>query len=195
MKKRTPPYLLASALLCSGCVPGDNNPYMPAGPKQHPVVELPDATTTAVAERAEPRTESSGPIIHKMGEQLSVGYISYVVWRAKWTNQLSNGRFPNATFLLLFVGVRNDDTKPRTIPPFTLIDENGSEYARSVSWLEDEIGTHDALNPRVQTQGTIVFDIPRDRKYKLKVSGGYSHTAGGDLSIADELFEIVITHQ
>lgn len=130
------------------------------------------------------------PKYHKMEETVSIGYTSYVVWRARWADRLSNNQFldqpPDASYLFLDITVRNDDTKARTIPPFKLIDENGAEYEPSSKAfaVEGSIGPLQSLNPSVQKQGTIVFDVPKERKYKLKVSGGF-------WSAADALIEIV----
>ena len=44
----------------------------------------------------------------------------------------------------------------------------------SKAWAVDgSIGVLESLNPSVKTQGFIVFDVPTNHKYKLKVSGGY----------------------
>ncbi len=65
--------------------------------------------------------------------------------------------------------------KARAITPFNLIDENGAEYeTSSKAWsVDNSIGALDSLNPSVQKQGIIVFDVPVNHTYKLKVSGGY----------------------
>ncbi len=78
-------------------------------------------------------------------------------------------------FLFVELTIRNNDKKARTIPSFELIDENGAEYeTTSKGWrVEGSIGVMDSLNPDVKKRGTIVFDVPQNRKYWLKVSGGY----------------------
>ncbi len=117
--------------------------------------------------------------IYKEGDTVSVGYTSYAVWRSWWSNRLSNNRYidnqPDAMFLFVELSVRNDDKKARTIPPFNLIDENGAEYeTSSKAWsVDNSIGALDSLNPSVQKRGVIVFDVPTNHTYKLKVSGGY----------------------
>jgi hypothetical protein len=87
------------------------------------------------------------------------------------------------------LSVRNDDKKPRNIPPFKLIDNRGAEYqTSSKAWgVEDNIGVIESLNPSVTKNGLIVFDVPKSRSYKLKVSGGY-------WSKEDALIEIVTTN-
>jgi RNA polymerase subunit RPABC4/transcription elongation factor Spt4 len=116
---------------------------------------------------------------YKMGQSVSIGYTSYAVWKAYWSDKLSDNEFmneaPNATYLFIKLTVRNDDKKARTIPPFKLYDENGAEYeTTSKSWsVEGSIGMLEDLNPSVQKTGLIVFDVPKNHNYKLKVSGGY----------------------
>jgi hypothetical protein len=117
--------------------------------------------------------------IYKEGDTVSIGYTSYAVWESHWSTRLSDNQFlnekPNAMFLFVELTVRNNDNKPRTIPPFKLIDENGAEYETSSNaWgVEGSIGILESLNPKVEKRGYIVFDIPTNHQYKLKVSGGY----------------------
>ena len=121
----------------------------------------------------------SEPLIHKMKETVNVGYTSYEVWSTRWSTQLSNNQFlnqrPDATYLIIEVSVRNNDTKPRTIPPFKLLDKNNAEYETSSNALmvEGNIGPLDSLNPGVTKQGLIVFDVPEKHSYRLIVSGGF----------------------
>ena len=116
---------------------------------------------------------------HKMGKTFTVGYTSYSVWRAWWSNRLSDNRFldepPNAAYLFIDLSVRNNDKKARTIPSFELVDHRGAEYEQesSATTLDGAIGLFDSLNPGVSKQGFIVFDVPRQDTYRLKVSGGY----------------------
>lgn len=117
--------------------------------------------------------------VYKERETVNIGYTSYAVWRSWWSYRLSDNEFldqrPDAMFLFVELIVRNDDKKPRSIPPFKLIDENGAEYeTSSKAWVvEGSIGVLDSLNPGVKKQGFIIFDVPQSHNYKLKVSGGY----------------------
>lgn len=117
--------------------------------------------------------------VYSEGKTISIGYTSYLVSRSYWSNRLSSNEFldqkANANWLFVQLSVRNDDKKARSVPPFKLIDENGAEYeSSSHGWaVEGSIGVLDSLNPNVQKQGFVVFDVPKERKYKLKVSGGY----------------------
>ena len=123
--------------------------------------------------------DKSKIVNHKEGDTVHIGYTAYVVWRSWWSSKLSDNQFldakPNAMFLFIELTVRNDDKQARTIPPFKLIDENGAEYETdSKGWaVEGSLGILDSLNPEVKKQGFIVFDVPQNHSYKLKVSGGY----------------------
>lgn len=118
----------------------------------------------------------------KEGDSVHVGYTTYAVWRSWWSNTLSDNPYlntsPNASYLFVELTVRNDDKKARMVPPLKLIDENGAEYDASAhGWaVKGAIGILESLNPSVSKQGFVVFDVPRDRSYKLKLSGGFWST-------------------
>lgn len=127
----------------------------------------------------EPEQSSSEKQSYAEGEGFHVGCTSYIVWQSWWSCQLSENRFlnqrPNATYLFVELTVRNDDKTARMIPPFTLIDDGGAEHRTSSGgWaVEGSISALDTLNPFVTKQGFIVFDVPRNQNYHLKVSGGF----------------------
>ena len=139
---------------------------------------FPSSTSSSTGVRSSAPTQNTNSTF-KIGETAHIGYTSYVVWKAFYQNQLSNNPYlnqaPDATFLFVDITVRNDDKKARTIAPFKLVDENGSEYeTSSKSWSVDgSIGVLDSLNPEVEKRGYIVFDVPRGKHYKLEISGGY----------------------
>jgi len=70
------------------------------------------------------------PNVYQIGNRISVGTMSYAVLNAKWTARLTDNQLmdspPDAAFLILELQVTNIDLKPRTIPPFKLVDENGA---------------------------------------------------------------------
>ena len=117
--------------------------------------------------------------VHSEGETVSVGYMTYSVGPSQWLNRLSElplpGLRPNAIFLAIEITVRNDDKEPRTIPRFELVDEKGATYETSGSapFLGDAIGPAYDLNPSVTTKGRILFDVPKERVYRLKLLGGF----------------------
>ena len=114
--------------------------------------------------------------IFKQGEVVRVGYTSYVVTATGWSTRLNSfAEKPDAMFLMVQMSVCNKDTKARTIPPFYLIDQLGREYeASSKGWaMKGTITSIDSLNPNVIKSGGVIFDVPKNNTYKLKVSGGY----------------------
>jgi Domain of unknown function (DUF4352) len=125
------------------------------------------------------RPTSTPSPVYDQGQSVHVGYMSYAVWSSRWTSRLNDDSYltspPNAMYLVVNLTVRNNDQKERTVPPFSLVDELGREYGTSdKSWRASEaIGMIENLNPSVSKHGNLVFDVPRGRAYKLKVSGGY----------------------
>jgi len=116
--------------------------------------------------------------IYKEGDTVSFGCTSCAVSQSGWLTPLSNNLpyQPDAMFLLVELTVRNDCKEPRWIHPlFRLIDENEAEYWTCINPFvgPDKGPSVDwgfALNPGVQKHGHIVFDVPQNHKYKLKVS-------------------------
>ncbi len=144
-------------------------------PSTTPTNPKPAARSASTAtEKPEPKEK-----VYKMGDSVHVGYTTYALWKAWWSDRLSNNQFlnqpPNAKFLFIDITVRNNDKKARTIPPFKLIDEDGAEYdSDSSAWaIEGALGLLTDLNPSVSKQGFVVFDVPPERTYKLKVDGGF----------------------
>jgi hypothetical protein len=132
--------------------------------------ESQEATATpAVAERTP----------YNQGDSFTVGYTSYAVWSSWWQGNLSSNEFldrhPNAAFLFVKVTIRNNDRQARMVPPFKLVDENNCEYEADsgASILPGAVSILESLNPSVQKDGFIVFDVPTGHTYRLKVSGGY----------------------
>ena len=117
--------------------------------------------------------------VFKEGDAIKVGYTTYQVTGSWWTNSISENPYmnqaPNASYLAVEVAVRNDDKKERMVPPFYLVDAQGTEYSTSSNqiYLDGALGILESLNPNVRTQGYILFDVPKRNDYKLKVDGGY----------------------
>ncbi|HYJ89963.1 MAG TPA: DUF4352 domain-containing protein [Pyrinomonadaceae bacterium] len=116
---------------------------------------------------------------HATGENVKVGYMEYKVFDSWFTNQLSDKGYPNtppdAQYLFVDLQMQNDDKEQRTVPEFKLIDENNAEYGTTdKAWgMDGSVGLFQDLNPGVAKRGFVVFDVPQNHKYKLKVSGGY----------------------
>lgn len=124
-------------------------------------------------------TKASGKV-YKEYDVISVGYISYAVSGCEWGRMLihptQDGDVIESAgvgdFLEMILTVRNDDKKPRSIPPFKLLDENGAEYETS-DMDSSNIDILRNINPNVTKTVNIHFEATASHKYKLKVSGGY----------------------
>jgi len=127
-------------------------------------------------------TQTESQSGHATGENVKVGYMEYKVYDSWFTNQLSDKGYPNtppdAQYLFVDLQMQNDDKEQRTIPDFKLKDENNAEYGTSdKAWaLEGSVGLLQDLNPGVSKRGFVIFDVPQNHKYKLKVSDGYWST-------------------
>lgn len=140
---------------------------------------VPQVSAPQPSKQDEPSKQNVTSKVYKERDTVNIGYTSYAVWRSWWFTKLSDNQYinqtPNAAFLFVELTVRNDDKKARSIPPFKLIDENGSEYDSSnKAWrVKDSMGLLEELNPSVEKRGIIVFDVPQQHRYKLNVSGGF----------------------
>jgi len=140
------------------------------------ILEISSIDTTEKAENENVVTNTSNA--DKAPETIHVGYTSYKVLRSWWSGKVDTYNNPNlnladAMYLFIEIIVRNDDTKSRSIPPFSLVDESGTSYSRSGENVEGSFGMFDSLNPDVSKKGVILFDVPVSHGYKLKVSGGF----------------------
>ncbi len=135
-------------------------------------------TPTSAPTETQPKSTDT-PRVYPMKKTVAIGYTSYAVWEAMFAKKLKDNPqlspVPNATFLLVRLTVRNDDKEARSIVPFKLIDESGAEYeTSSAAWaIDGNIGVLESLNPGVSKEGFVVFDVPRNHEYYLKISGGY----------------------
>lgn len=118
-------------------------------------------------------------VIYNEGQNINIGYTSYFISKSWYSNKLSDNQFlnqkPNAIYLFVQLSVKNNDKEARNIPPFKLIDQNNAEYEPSShGWaIEGHIDILQSLNPSVEKNGFLVFDVPKNKNYKLKISGGF----------------------
>jgi hypothetical protein len=179
---------VASAMLLGLCVARSTSERLAAqeradpGSLQRALLAKTRAKPTSVLSPAEALPVER---VYKIGEIVRVGYMSYLVTAAHSNDRLSHCR-PNARFLRVVFTAQNDDREARDVPPFYLVDENGAEYVRDTCTIGVTgcFGISDELNPGVSKLGWVAFDCPTERRYKLKVSGGFwsSETALVDLS-------------
>jgi F0F1-type ATP synthase epsilon subunit len=127
----------------------------------------------------EAKREAARPKVYGECRPVYVGYTFYIVECSSWSDKLSANEFldhpPNAKYLFVLLSVTNRDKKRRMIPPFKLVDEDDTEYdADDHAWaVKGSIGLLENLNPNVSKMGFVVFDVPENRKYRIKLSGGF----------------------
>lgn len=153
---------------------GSNKSKSPVKSETSPIPPQRQTTSPSPSAKEAPEIKT-----YDEGEAISIGYTFYEVRRSWWSSKLSDNRYlnrkPDASFLFVELAVRNEDAKPRSIPSFKLIDYGGAEYKTSShAWaVEGSIGILESLNPGVEKRGFIVFDVPDNIRYRLKLSGGY----------------------
>lgn len=128
--------------------------------------------------------------VHKEGEVVTLGYMSYLIKTSWWTEVLSDNPFlqkpADAAYLVVALAVQSNSRTPSMMPPFRLIDEHDNEYepTSKALLLDKVINGMERLNPGVPQIGFVVFDVPKNRKYKLKVSGGLISGANANIELA-----------
>jgi hypothetical protein len=112
----------------------------------------------------------------ELGDIVKVGHTSYAISEARWVDQLDKNPVsarakPDAAFLIMRVWVRNDDARKMSIPQFRLIDENGRAYDRRTDSrnLRGSLPAYVVLKPSRARDGLILFDVPLDHRYELKL--------------------------
>jgi hypothetical protein len=143
------------------------------------------ATDTASA----PAEVSNQPQLFNIGDAVRVGYWSYKVNGIQWTPILVESEDmyerPDATFLVVDLSVRNEDSTASVLPPLNLVNASGQKFDESSagSLMQGFFGPLKQLNPTVASRGFIVFDVPRG-DYRLVLSGGITSTAAAQVDLS-----------
>jgi len=116
--------------------------------------------------------------VYKVNDSVSVGYWSYRVNDAKWADTVGPEMMrqnADAKFLILSMSVRNNDKTASALPPVKLVDAQGREFEESSAamMLENAFGPLKQVNPTVQSNGLVLFDVPPGH-YWVVVSGGFA---------------------
>lgn len=93
-----------------------------------------------------------------------------ILSKAVWSKTKGNGFLKttaDAFYLSFKMSFKNKSQEPMIPASFKLIDESGAEYSESGTIGED-LGFSD-INPGVKKEGTLSFDIPKGKKYSLKI--------------------------
>lgn len=137
---------------------------------------LPSTTQSAIS-KAE--SEPEPLVIHHADEDFKTGFWSYRFLGARWTNGMmmnSVGVFerPNAAFLTLYLKAGNEGRTSGMMPSVKLLDDEGREYDCEFG---DRTLNLRSLNPGVSAYGHVICDVPADKTYLLKLSGGIQSEA------------------
>lgn len=125
------------------------------------------------------KQEAARPKVYGECRPVFVGYNVYNVLCSWWSDKLTGNEFldhpPDAKYLFVLLMVTNISKESRIVPPFKLVDDDGAVYdASGRGWmLPGSIGVLESLNPGVRKSGFVVFDVPENRNYRLKASGGF----------------------
>ena len=105
---------------------------------------------------------------YPIGQEFSVGYFTYRVDKVESKSTPDHG-----PLLAVDVTVRNNDDTGTGTPQLRLLDEDGKDYGGTVLELATPSGNLlTELQPGVVHRGYAAFDVPNDRPYVLRVSGG-----------------------
>jgi hypothetical protein len=108
--------------------------------------------------------------LFKSGEVVPSGYFGYKV-HGSWFD--SKPIKQSSPYLHVDLSVVNTDKKARPLPPLTLVDETGAEHQPSKeAWKsQGSLGLVDKLAPATSKRGFVVFEVPKDHSYRLKLRG------------------------
>lgn len=126
--------------------------------------------------------------IYPMKFGVKAGDILYYVHGTESKKELTSvlgNKTTNGQFLIVNLFVGNDDKEARTVDGsmFKLLDANGKEYESSVeldTYVNEDIGFFlQKINPGMNKEGKIVFEIPADAEgLVLEVSSGFGWSGG-----------------
>lgn|GEM_PF-2505069 len=128
----------------------------------------------------------------KIGETVTTGYWTYRCNGTQWRPFIGSSEFdiqrPDADFLLVDLNIENNSNTPSSLPSIKLIDTQGREYQESSAGalLPGTFGVWKTLNPGVGSRGDVIFDVPQDRRYVLKVSGGLESDSAALIDLEQE---------
>lgn len=141
-------------------------------------------------------TKSSEGSIAKIGEEIHVGKVSYVVEKVELAETVG-GDYLNVTakgiYLLVYISITNGSGEPITISDsfFTILHGERTFAADSTATLyvdSENSLWYDSLNPDLTTTGVIAFDVSNNVANSfntlLQVQTGFWGTQTGIISLA-----------
>mgnify|MGYP002625554638 CR=1 FL=1 len=118
--------------------------------------------------------------IYKIGQTIKVGNWSYTVNKKEWVsdslvksyNPIFNQK-SEYSFLQISLTAKNEDTSSNFLPNVHLVDEKNNVFEpANVHGEKVLVLGLDEVNPSLSKKGLVIFDVPKDRKYRLKLNGG-----------------------
>jgi hypothetical protein len=93
---------------------------------------------------------------------------------------------PGAAFVVIHLMMRNEDDSASIIPPFRLVDSRGREYEPSPKAVlhKDALDLTTQVDAKASSVGSVIFDVPQERTYFLKVSGGMMSSEAALIDLA-----------
>lgn len=131
-------------------------------------------------------------VVHPMGKPVTVGYVTYLVRKARWASSLGRSKKePGTSFFLIDLSVQSSEENPTMFPVCELTDAAGSTELPfppgvNVSDVPHALLPLERLSPRVNKRGTIVFVVPRKDGYRLRVLGGIDSSESTLIEITPE---------
>lgn len=121
----------------------------------------------------------------------TVDGLSYEVRRVWWANKITESWLsewePKYSFLCVEVRVSNNTLEPQALGRVKLRDDEGATYLRTHiwGWSRNLDAVLNMVNPRDSCNGVAVFDIRKDRQYRLLVTGGLLSGEPAELALGD----------
>ena len=122
------------------------------------------------------RASTSKRKVFKTGEAVPVSYLGYKV-NDSWFVNDGTGTSEGSTQkhkLYVDLAVVNTDRKERAVPLLKLVDEGGTEYETGGKSgnTKANAGPFGQLSPATSKRDKLIFAVPRNRSYKLKIQDG-----------------------
>lgn len=116
------------------------------------------------------------PVDHLMGENVTLGPLTYSVIESSWHLQLGEGfriRPAQQRFLELTLSIHNGGSSDIAVPLLNLENSDGQSFLESDNGdgLDNWLGILRNLSPAQTQQGKILFDVPLT-SYKLRLTDG-----------------------
>lgn len=138
----------------------------------------PAPTSYEDAAEDKPHEPKNSPLFH-VGDEVKIGYWTYSVNSVRWSSFVGDSEYSmehaDAMFVIVNITATNNDRTSSTLPLIKLVDAEGREYDSSSKdfLVKGRFGPLKTMNPDVPVSGSVMFDVPPERIYKLRLSGGF----------------------